>query len=317
MLFGCNLSGTSDNNFSFNIFNPLKDFESFSYSIEENFFENRTLSEAISDNICLLEQDEDQWSLKILKNCSFYSKKKFPVIIFMVGGGGAGDTASNNVEYHTDGENQSHLTHWDVSGGQGGFGGYAKKFNHTLLRNKIYNCYIGNGGTIDNKDGADTVIKDQNNQQIEIAYGGEGGDKSQRLKDANYSKGEGGAGGYAYRNFYLEGGASTENAEAGEDGFEFHSYLYGAGGGGGSAPTISGNSSSGYFVHTNSNGNGGKNGGGAGACFTNHNYVIDTNGEAGLLNSGSGGGGGCVTDGEEINLPGNGGSGIIIISNYN
>lgn len=310
--------GMSEIDFNFGSnFDPERHFQQFSYEINGNSYNDKTLTEAIADQICILEQTNQQWSLKILKTCSFSTKKNLDAIIFMTGGGGAGGSPHRNSEQGRLEDGTHYTSAISNDGGRGGFGGYSKKFNHILLGNNIYNYFIGAGGTSTDITGGDTIITNNNNEQVEIAYGGENGNQAERLHDINYSYGTGGKGVYSIRYYTSDGdsySANTTPAQAGGDGFTFQSFLYGAGGGGGSAPTIS--TAVGTYTHENRNGVGGNNGGGDGACFINHNNSISENGGNGIPNSGSGGGGGCLTSGYSSNPPGDGGSGIIILSNY-
>jgi len=276
------------------------------------------------------KEENGDWELKFLSSGTMTFNSPTEIDIFAVGGGGGGGVNSTCIvgfyHYSQYGWNGGPKCY---NGGGGGGGGYANTVKNQEVTG-TYTVTIGAGGDAATGQNADAANgKPSSFGNLITANGGNAPTCSYNndgLANVYYcynggSGGSGGAGG-GYSNNYVVGDGG-ENGANGEDSSssggkggtgdgkskyafgESSGVLYGSGGGGGAGMSYQGlgNSSAGK-------GGSGAGNGGYGAKYGANGNVKPTAGTDGIANRGGGGGGGAV-----YGLPGNGGSGIVIIRN--
>lgn len=239
--------------------------------------------------------------------------------VFLVGGGNAGLTGK--------------FVSSSADGGWGGAGGgFAILNNITVLAGSPITLTVGTGGVYPvsygiqssfTYNGVTTLsVKDSNDW---AAYqNNEGGLNNGFITSANHIAQDGyqydgvwygGGGGYGGRpDTWLDGGNGGLGGGGGGGGYTGNNGGFGGQGTGGTAGNVTVNAGSssiyggggGYGIITGNGGNGGASGGGAGGA----GGAGGGGGGGGVNTGGGGGGGGYPTD---SGIPGNGGSGIIII----
>ena len=244
--------------------------------------------------------------------------------VFLVGGGNAG--LSGKV---TDGINNN--------GGWGGAGGgWAKLNNVSIESGTPITLTVGAGGIYLVSTGIQSSFTYNGNTTLSLSNGdnwnasqNNSGGLNNEFSTSNNVAAQngyqydgiwyGGGGGYGGRDkTWLTGGTGGTGGGGGGGGYTGHNGGAGGGGTGGAFGTSTSNAGAnnnnggggGYGATSGNGGNGGANGGGLGGA-----------GGAGSSGSGGGGGGGVNTGGggggggfpKDSGMPGNGGSGIIII----
>ena len=320
MIFNCGPRGSgSSSGIDFGgKFNPMRHLI-FSYDNKTNI----SLEDTIDDGICrFTSSNDDKWELKILQNCNIeFTKQIENIIVFMAGGGDGGNGGKAGNSFAD--------SYYESTGGDGGNGGKILQVNNQTFLKDTYTFEIGTGGNGalsnnsngDNRIGHDSKILLNNNIKLTTnnssiqASGGTGA----------YSEGgDWGGTGDAYSG---QGPNKKQPATKGNNGTKFHGIYYGSGGGGGrnyaSTPV---------YIYMGKYG--GENGGGKGMGY-NDDTTIDQDSDGkdkatanlatpGSINTGGGGGGGSARfDGKDYSDPkiiysagADGGSGIIILSNY-
>lgn len=231
-----------------------------------------------------VQDDADNWRLKLLTSGTFTPTKKVTIDIFIVGGGGGG--ANGGGRY----------------GGGGGAGGYTGTWTQvTINKGQAYQVVIGAGGAAGSIGGTSSAFGGS-------VSGGNGGNST-----AGGSGGSGGGGSSGY-NSGSHAGAGGSDGSAGDAGVTGTGS--GAGGSGQGSTTREFAESTGTLYSGAGSGGvhqygetswvraGGAGGGGQGGA-------PDQNGTAGTANLGGGGGGGAGYN----KAGGHGGSGICIIRN--
>lgn len=240
---------------------------------------------------------------KLLTSGTLTPKRNFTCDVFLVGGGGGGSITT-------------HLGYAGTGGsGGGGGGGYTKNIYSINVVSATsvtigsggnggsagYATYFGNNNVMGGGAGGQARATSDNKKPS--ANGGDGGSGGGSARAEGGSNGSDG-GAYTGNLFGGKGQNSTTRPFGGVD--SFSSMLF-AGGGGGSGATLISNVYYGY--------KGGDGGGGTGGYLASNDRTF--NATSGTDNTGGGGGGGFSyynSDGVgRTALPGNGGSGIVII----
>ena len=229
-------------------------------------------------NCSIIDDGYGNYRIKFLTSGTLTFNQNVSSEFFLVGGGGSGGKV--------------------MESGCGGGGGYIKQGAIAIAKGNNYNLTVGSGGIGVSQNGEDSVIK-KGNVELLRALGGIAG------QDNGGNGGSGGAGRVSHNESGLAGGSNGSDGskkdnskpsgigshqttrEFGEDDGD----LYAGGGGSG-----------GWF-----GGEGGEGGGGHGADACGHDTNPNINGTP---NTGGGGGGAS-----NFQIPGNGGSGIIILRN--
>jgi hypothetical protein len=262
--------------------------------------------------------------IKVLQGINGTITFKYDVIlteVFLVGGGNAGLTgkveAGNN-------------------GGWGGAGGGWSKLNNVnVAANAPITLTVGAGGIYLVSTGVQSSFTYNSNTTLSLSNGTNWEATQNNSGGINNADGQyavaqngyqydgtwyGGGGGYGGRvDTYITGGTGGTGGGGGGGGYTGNNGGAGGGGTGGAFGTSTTNAGAnnnnggggGYGIITGNGGNGGANGGGLGGAGGGVGTNVSGGGGGGGVNTGGGGGGGGFP--ANSGMPGNGGSGIIII----